>query len=83
MKTISSFVVLATSVFGTSVAVAECPLELPYQNLVDCLVTEGAGDEYPVAEVLATIKEQEAERLQAQARQEALAADKRLIPEAK
>lgn len=77
MKTVANSMVLVASLLGASSAMAECPLELPYQKLVDCLVTEGAGDEYPAAQVLAEIKAQQEARLQA--RQEAEAAKSKVI----
>ena len=34
-------------------ALAECPNHLPTKLLEDCIVVEGAGDEYPVEQKLA------------------------------
>lgn len=40
----------------SSVALAECPLELPTKYLERCLVVEGSGSDYPTAQVLAILR---------------------------
>jgi hypothetical protein len=42
---------------AASVAMAECPTSMPMPYLEDCLVIEGAGDEYPVHEVMSAMRE--------------------------
>ena len=46
----SMLVALALSASGS--ALAECPVALPYDYLMDCVVTEGAGGTYPVEKIL-------------------------------
>ena len=37
--------ILATLLFASN-AYAECPETMPYDNLMDCIVIEGAGETY-------------------------------------
>jgi len=53
-------ILIKSVVFGAlfsvaSVAMAECPTNMPMPYLEDCLVIEGAGDEYPVHEVMSAM----------------------------
>jgi hypothetical protein len=52
MKYFGKAVVMGVALMGSSVAMAECPVELPIDNLLDCIAEEGAGGEYPTAQVL-------------------------------
>jgi hypothetical protein len=54
-------VVMSVSLLASSVAFAECPTELPFENLMDCMVEEGAGGEYPVERVMKELNKQQAE----------------------
>ena len=58
---ISKAVVLGVSLFVSSAAMAECPVELPYEKLMDCIVEESAGGVYPVDEVMKEHNAQQAE----------------------
>lgn len=52
---------LSTVLYATQVQ-AECNSELPYEQLVDCIVVEGSGAKYNTkeeAEVIETISENE------------------------
>lgn len=52
---------LSTVLYATQVQ-AECNSELPYEQLVDCIVVEGSGAKYNTkeeAEVIETISETE------------------------
>ena len=52
---------LSTVLYATQVQ-AECNSELPYEQLVDCIVVEGSGAKYKAkeeAEVIETISENE------------------------
>lgn len=52
---------LSTVLYATQVQ-AECNSELPYEQLVDCIVVEGSGAKYSTkeeAEVIETISENE------------------------
>jgi len=40
---------LSTSFYATQVQ-AECSVELPYEQLVDCIVVEGSGSKYKATE---------------------------------
>jgi hypothetical protein len=66
MKMLMKSLLLSVALFGSTAALAECPVELPFQKLMDCMVTEGAGDEYPVAEVMAEINKEKGKGMQAQ-----------------
>ncbi len=55
-------ILMKSAVFGAlfsaaSVAMAECPTNMPMPYLENCLVIEGAGDEYPVHEVMSAMHE--------------------------
>ena len=45
MKTIK-LILIACGLFLSGQALAECPVSLTYDQLVDCIVVEGAGDRY-------------------------------------
>jgi len=49
--------VFAALFAAASVAMADCPTNMPMPYLEDCLVIEGAGDEYPVHEVMSAARE--------------------------
>ena len=66
MKTLIKSFLLSLAVVGSSVVMAECPVEMPYEKLMDCMVTEGAGDEYPVTEVMTEINKEKGKGMQAQ-----------------
>jgi hypothetical protein len=62
MKTLMSIVfTTGLIVSGNAMAVDNCPLELPTEKLLDCIVVEGAGDWYPTEEVLAEVRAEKAE----------------------
>ena len=61
MRLISKAVVLSVGLFVSSAAMAECPVELPFEKLMDCIVEEGAGGVYPVEKVMKEINAQQAE----------------------
>ncbi|MGD8514030.1 MAG: hypothetical protein PVF52_00345 [Granulosicoccaceae bacterium] len=61
MKTLKSIVLTAgLIVSGNTMATDNCPLELPTEKLLDCIVVEGAGDWYPTEAVLAEIRAEKA-----------------------
>jgi hypothetical protein len=60
MKTLKTLLVV-TGLFITANAMAECPVELPTEKLLDCIVVEGAGSEYPTEQVLAQSRAEKAE----------------------
>ena len=49
---------------SSSVMAEDCPIVLPYENLVDCIVEEASGGSYPVQQVLDTLNQQQAEAKQ-------------------
>ena len=61
MKYLGKAVVMGVALMGSSVAMAECPVELPVDNLLDCIAEEGAGGEYPSAQVLQEMNASQAE----------------------
>ena len=61
MKYFGKAVVMGVALMGSSVAMAECPVELPIDNLLDCIAEEGAGGEYPSAQVLKEMNAGQAE----------------------
>ncbi len=48
MHTFIKFSVLAACLIITGVSYANCPVELDENHAMDCIVIEGAGDEYVV-----------------------------------
>ena len=60
MKTLKT-VIIASSLFFAGHAMAECPQALPTEKLLDCIVVEGAGSEYPTEQVLAELRAEKAE----------------------
>ena len=61
MKFFGKAVVLGVALMGSSAAMAECPVSLPVENLLDCITEEGAGGEYPVGHVLQQMNESQAD----------------------
>ena len=61
MKYFGKAVVLGVALMGSSVAMAECPVELPIDNLLDCIAEEGAGGEYPVDRVMQEMNKSQAD----------------------
>ena len=67
MKNFVKAGVMGVVLMGSSAAMAECPVALPYEKLMDCIVEEGAGGEYPVEKVLKEMNKQQAESKQGHA----------------
>jgi len=61
MKYFGKAVVLGMALMGSSAVMAECPVELPFDNLLDCIAEEGAGGEYPVERVLQEMNKSQAD----------------------
>lgn len=61
MKYFGKAVVMGVALMGSSAVMAECPVELPIDNLLDCIAEEGAGGEYPTAQVLKQMNESQAD----------------------
>lgn len=56
-KTLNKFIFIAVASFTSSVALAECPLDLPTKYLERCLVVEGSGSEYPTKQVMEILRD--------------------------
>ena len=52
MKSITTLLAMVIGLAMTNFAHAECPDSLPVHLLVDCIVVEGAGDEYDIQAAL-------------------------------
>ncbi|HEC18881.1 MAG TPA: hypothetical protein ENI97_06005 [Gammaproteobacteria bacterium] len=61
MRFFGKAAVMAMALMGASVAMADCPVELPFENLMECLVEEGAGGEYPVEKVMKELNKQKSD----------------------
>ena len=61
MKFFGKAAVMGVALMGSSAAMAECPVELPVDSLLDCIAEEGAGGEYPSAQVMQEMNASQAE----------------------
>lgn len=61
MKFFGKAVVMGVALMGSSAVMAECPVELPIDNLLDCIAEEGAGGEYPVERVMQEMNKNKAD----------------------
>lgn len=61
MKYFGIAAVLGMALMGSSAAMAACPVELPIDNLLDCIAEEGGGGEYPVERVLQEMNKSQAD----------------------
>jgi len=52
MKIFGKAVVIGASLMVSSVAIANCPVELPVENLMECIAEEGGGGVYPTSKVM-------------------------------
>ena len=67
MKILGKAMVMGMTLMGSSMAMAECPVSLPIDNLLDCITVEGAGSEYPVEQVLKGMNKSQADGKQTSA----------------
>lgn len=61
MKFFGKAAVMGVTLMASSAALAECPVDLPFDNLMDCIVEEGAGGEYPSAQILKELNKAQAD----------------------
>lgn len=62
MKYFGKAVVMGVALMGSSMAMADCPVSLPINNLLSCIAEEGGGeDEYPVEHVMQEINKSQAD----------------------